>query len=1135
MNEQQTVLSKLCYTNWGNSKDPHVSLDFSKVSNILSGETGSGKSTVIDALQVLLYGSGSSRNFNIGKKTTSNEEKRTALSYLRGHRKNFEPIRENVDFYANIVGEFHDLEADEYYCAGVVFKVPITETNSIPEHNYFIVNGTMPEDEFANCTFNGLESLVNERIELYKDKSPLICKVYPTDNVYINALMDGVFGGIDYDSFANLQRAAITTGLSNKNSSEDFIKAYLFVDDEKVKCDSLIRAAENNDIMKRQCEYKRGVLESLNFICEKIKAAEEVEKEILEYDKVTENIKYKICSAKINDNVQRIDSLRAEIESLKNKISLSKKLQEELDDNIARLKATLENNECKQKEIRLEDLREKLEYVEENVHEWETFLENMREIVEDDDLPLSPQAVNLYESLTENKISLDKIESLMNMLHNCQELVEGEWNDVLSEKKEQDKLKKQLELELSDLRDDNYKYRNNKIQPVRRELQRRLSLAFNQSVDVEIFSRTFEIVDEEWRNAIEGYMKSTKSFLIVEPRFYKRAIREFKNMETYGIRLIDSLKMVEDVTSVVDGSLYECVNTDRTYVDAVLKYYLGRVKKCNDVSDFDDKKLTSGVTKDCYAYYQRSSSHLNKIDYTDYASIGLKVDEKIIARKEIELKEANETLEELKQESSRLNSARTLIFSVVCRKTDELYRKSQEINKKNELIKEINSLIKDIELLRNEDYQKLKVLLKDTQDQKLNECNNYEELCRSQFACENKVTYLMSEKNNLDEIISHLSLTDDEDINAKADNWIENIYKKSFDMSTIDNRRFEEREESLNADFRQKKEALITLKNAFVSKNPLYGLDNSWNMNSCFLALRDEIDKEYNEEDLVDLKEKHKASVNAIYEYVYNQLHSTIKNARASCRMINEQFKKYKFGNNIYEIRIERSKDTYGRYYDWLTSKDWDLKMKSSGMDGQMDLGDTLLKTTYADENSSFAALFTPPNRDDFNDDKEYEIAQRKFKDEVDKLSDYRTYLHFEYVCYAIDAEGNMTKAIPVDSTAGIDSGGEEVCPKYLILLMAFKILYKSINNRKSKLSIVLMDESFQKLDIARTHKLISYAKTLGLQLIIASPDKDSLSFYREISNCIFFKKDEYEISTIQQMLKIDKEEDCENNEQEIA
>ena len=74
------ALSRVCLNNW-HYIDRRV-LSFSEGINFFTGHSGSGKSTVIDALQILLYANTDGRGFF--NKAASDDSDRTLIEYLRG-------------------------------------------------------------------------------------------------------------------------------------------------------------------------------------------------------------------------------------------------------------------------------------------------------------------------------------------------------------------------------------------------------------------------------------------------------------------------------------------------------------------------------------------------------------------------------------------------------------------------------------------------------------------------------------------------------------------------------------------------------------------------------------------------------------------------------------------------------------------------------------------------------------------------------------------------------------------------------------------------------------------------------------------------------------------------------------------
>ena len=117
------ALSKICLNNW-HYIDQKV-LSFNDGINFFTGHSGSGKSTVIDAMQIVLYANTDGRGFF--NKAAADDSDRNLIEYLRGMvavgEKDEVTYLRNKNFSTTIVLEFTQTESDEKECLGVVFDV----------------------------------------------------------------------------------------------------------------------------------------------------------------------------------------------------------------------------------------------------------------------------------------------------------------------------------------------------------------------------------------------------------------------------------------------------------------------------------------------------------------------------------------------------------------------------------------------------------------------------------------------------------------------------------------------------------------------------------------------------------------------------------------------------------------------------------------------------------------------------------------------------------------------------------------------------------------------------------------------------------------------------------------------------
>ena len=83
-------------------------------SNLITGNTGSGKSAMIDAMQIIFLGEAGGSFFN--KSAVGKHTDRTINTYLRGQYGINNFLRDGNIFSSYIVGEFYDTVANKYFC-----------------------------------------------------------------------------------------------------------------------------------------------------------------------------------------------------------------------------------------------------------------------------------------------------------------------------------------------------------------------------------------------------------------------------------------------------------------------------------------------------------------------------------------------------------------------------------------------------------------------------------------------------------------------------------------------------------------------------------------------------------------------------------------------------------------------------------------------------------------------------------------------------------------------------------------------------------------------------------------------------------------------------------------------------------
>lgn len=115
-----------------------------------------------------------------------------------------------------------------------------------------------------------------------------------------------------------------------------------------------------------------------------------------------------------------------------------------------------------------------------------------------------------------------------------------------------------------------------------------------------VLCEMLEIQDEEWRNAVEGYLNTQRFYILVEPEnfdialgIYERLRREKK---LFGVGLINT-KGLENYETAPEGTLASVVTSRNPYARQYSNLILGKVQMCERYEEL--KNYPVSITKGC--------------------------------------------------------------------------------------------------------------------------------------------------------------------------------------------------------------------------------------------------------------------------------------------------------------------------------------------------------------------------------------------------------------------------------------------------------------------------------------------------------------------------------------------------------
>lgn len=1086
------LLKKLRLINWHyflNSK-----IDFGVI-NFLTGENAAGKSTLIDAMQVVLLGDTTGRSFN---KAANEKAGRTLKSYLRGE------IGDNDDgssnylrtgrFTSYIAMEFYDDIINKPFTVGIVFDV---FDDGSEEHKFFFLDDGFPDNDFCQLNVPMSQKQLSEYFSLnYKKTEYIFCD---TNAQYQNLLKEK-FGNLKDKYFSLFKKAVSFTPITNieqfiteyvcdvpneiniesmKTNIASYERLKLEADDMELKIKSLEEIARiYNDILDRKEEQKLASYISkrisyqfnLNRINELQKDIVNNEERIKEIDEVLKEIeininelsiqKEKLIGYKVSsDSYKMIADLKKTYEEAKIKVET---IEKKVDSLFSRLSGYISNfdSTASKVEIICDELIKK---------DVDKEVKGVLETLINDSFKVKETCQIFKEQLSnKDNLSIDAFDKFAKAISNfrlyCAESY-GLLKSKLATYVSSYTVKKQ---QLNDsTTGKSYDY--NFIQ-VKNQLQHALEDHFNEKVEVQIYADLVDIKSSRWVKAIEGFISSQKLNLFVEDKYYFAANKILPEImrrnRYYRTGLVDSAKLREQNFVCDNHSVAEEIVTNHQGARDYTNFLLGRIYKCDTFAEA--RESGRGLCPDCTGYRNFASFTLPEASYA-YAVIGRKVSE--------ESKKERETM--LIDESKIIDELRILVDTLAYANRLEVMSTS-EVENCSQILEEgatLSILKSNLNRYKQDldDSSSQEISLTDSKIDRINDDihsleDERNELILEKGALQNSITQIKEDK--IPEQVSTSGKLLDEIKETYDDEWINNKGLLTFNQEVESGLSLGEIRVKYDEIYAKSQNGLRSITNIFNELRKDYIVrhklsfditkDNNDEFEEELKSLRDVKLPEYRLK-IEDARQK--ATKEFKDDFIF-KLKTSIEQVRTQIDDLNEALKDAKFGQDSYEFTVNPNPQ-YIDYYNMIT--------------------DELLLDVGSDEDAFLERhkdimdnLFRMIGDGSEGKDKSSVIAQN-----VEKFTDYRTYLVFDLKVKKQDGRiyslaRNIKKA----------SGGETQTPFYISILASFSQLYrvKASSSISNCTRLVVFDEAFSKMDRNRIVEAIKILKQFDLQVILSAP-----------------------------------------------
>ena len=1026
----------------------------------MSGENGAGKSTLLDAIQFVIICS--TGYFN---KAAHENGKRKLTGYIRCKTgKENQPYERTGEISAHVALEFYEESKDKYFIIGAV--VDSASEGQETTVRYLMENTRLSDDLFLYG--NQVKSIAEFR------GSNIDIRQWCKTNVEARKMVTARLGRIEDKFFRLIPKALAFKPIDD---IKDFVYSYV-LDEKEVNIEVLRENVRTYQDMERTLDNVKKRMKKL----EKIQELHQRLQERMERDQMYEYFLKRSDLDLVEGKIRSIDAAKkneeVRLEQAKVQLEMLQKERAEKQEIATNLRVELRHN---QEFVALEEEKKELERQLEkrrNALQDESELKkSVAKAAKDSERLLmgvkdaGGDSQKLISCVREYRTQLQKLDSEANVaalksltddvIHCKQKYfagLQGELAKLQIQLKQNHAEREKLNKKISKLKRKKLTYPSG-VELLTETIQEEFA-SLGREIQPGVLCEMLEIQDEEWRNAVEGYLNTQRFYVLVEPENFDIALgiydRLRKEKKVYGVGLINT-RDLENYDTAPAGTLASVVTSQNQYARQYSNMILGKVQMCERYEDL--KKYPISITKGCMRYQNRVASAI-KPEVFRVPFIGKNAFTVQLVQAEEEYQKMNELLENQEKQLAGMNEILGLLSTdsdvdikyrldvlhtlgtvdraiAKCQENIQKLKENSTLIEKQIQLEELEKVLRGLDASVNSDTEKIGGIRTRIQDL----------ITRKQAFLENEMT----EKGK----VLSLGEAAGDVLNSWNQEYEEALGKRpveQFQNEYLGKRRN-------NSDRWEKiKDQMINAMVEYKTEHD-FGAAASLEGFSEFQAVYDRLKNS----ELLDYEEKVQSARHAaeteFQEQFLAKLQENMKLAQGEFKELNKALKGIDFSSERYEFQFMPSKK-YRSYYEMIMD------------DFNVIQGESL-----------FSGMFHEAHKDVIEELFErLSVGGENSTQTLEEFTDYRTYMDYDIKIIHDDGTYSYYSKVCEEK-----SGGETQTPFYVTVAASFGQLYSN-NIGGEAAGLVLFDEAFNNMDDERIGGVLEFLRRLPLQLIIAAP-----------------------------------------------